>query len=337
MATYDSFTRVPVGRKQVRFPVLSALPVAYWVTGDTGQKQTTEINWDNKYLNIEEIAAIVPIPENVVDDSDVPIWEQVHAAARAGRRPDARRRRVLRRQRAGSFPTNVVAAAPRREHVAIGTNNAAAGGIVGDQSDCSRQDRGRRLRPVSGVANRVAPRQGPPGAQHAGRAARRGRHHRDTVEIDGVTLHVPDARPVADRIRDGARRSCTTPPSSSSASARTSPSRCSTEAVIQDNTGAIVYNLAQQDMVALRLTCASAGRSPTRSTTTSPPRRAATRRASSTTPGPEDRRQGARAGLPRRRGRPDPEPSLHGRWGDVGQADAGDRREGRQGGQGGSE
>jgi HK97 family phage major capsid protein len=62
---------VPVGRAQVRFPVLSALPVAYWVNGDTGLKQTTEVNWTNKYLNIEEIAAIVPVPDNVVADAEV--------------------------------------------------------------------------------------------------------------------------------------------------------------------------------------------------------------------------------------------------------------------------
>jgi hypothetical protein len=53
-AVLQLFRRIPVGRAQVRFPVLSALPVAYWVNGDTGLKQTTEINWANKFLNIEE-------------------------------------------------------------------------------------------------------------------------------------------------------------------------------------------------------------------------------------------------------------------------------------------
>ena len=57
-AVLDLFRRVPVSRNQVRFPVLSALPTAYWVSGDTGLKQTTEVAWANKFLNIEELAVI---------------------------------------------------------------------------------------------------------------------------------------------------------------------------------------------------------------------------------------------------------------------------------------
>jgi hypothetical protein len=74
-AVLSLFRRVPVGRAQVRFPVLSALPVAYWVSGDTGLKQTTEINWSNKYLNIEEIATIMPVPDNVIADVDMNVWD----------------------------------------------------------------------------------------------------------------------------------------------------------------------------------------------------------------------------------------------------------------------
>ena len=73
-AALSTFRRVNMTRAQQRMPVLSALPVAYWVSGDTGLKQTSEINWANKYLDVRELAVIIPIPEAVLDDADFDIW-----------------------------------------------------------------------------------------------------------------------------------------------------------------------------------------------------------------------------------------------------------------------
>lgn len=73
-AALSTFRRVNMTRAQQRMPVLSALPVAYWVTGDTGLKQTSELNWANKYLDVRELAVIVPVPINVIDDADFDIW-----------------------------------------------------------------------------------------------------------------------------------------------------------------------------------------------------------------------------------------------------------------------
>lgn len=62
---------------QTRLRVLSSLPIAGFVDGDTGLKPTTKVNWDNKYINAEEIAVIVPIPEAVLDDASYDIWGEI--------------------------------------------------------------------------------------------------------------------------------------------------------------------------------------------------------------------------------------------------------------------
>lgn len=63
--------------KQTRIPVLDMLPMAYWVNGDTGFKQTSEQAWDNVYLDAAELAVIVPIPEAVVADASFDIMGEV--------------------------------------------------------------------------------------------------------------------------------------------------------------------------------------------------------------------------------------------------------------------
>ena len=62
---------------QTRIRVLDFLPTAYWVDGDTGMKQTTRQAWDNVYLTAGELAVIVPIPEAVLDDAEVDIMGEV--------------------------------------------------------------------------------------------------------------------------------------------------------------------------------------------------------------------------------------------------------------------
>ena len=76
-AVLELFKHRTMTRAQQRMPVKSLLPSAYWVTGDTGLKQTTEVNWANKYLDAAELAVIVPIPENLAADMDYSIWEEV--------------------------------------------------------------------------------------------------------------------------------------------------------------------------------------------------------------------------------------------------------------------
>ena len=63
--------------RQYKMPVLDMLPIAYFVNGDTGQKKTTKMAWEKKFITAEEIAVIVPIPEAVLDDSEYDIWAEV--------------------------------------------------------------------------------------------------------------------------------------------------------------------------------------------------------------------------------------------------------------------
>jgi HK97 family phage major capsid protein len=58
-------------------PVLSALATAYFPGGDSNLVQTSEVNWADVTLTAEDIAVLVPIPKNVLNDANVPIWEQI--------------------------------------------------------------------------------------------------------------------------------------------------------------------------------------------------------------------------------------------------------------------
>lgn len=58
-------------------PVLTMLPIADFVNGDQGMKVTTNAAWAKKVMVAGEIAAVVPIPQAVLDDADYDIWGQV--------------------------------------------------------------------------------------------------------------------------------------------------------------------------------------------------------------------------------------------------------------------
>lgn len=69
--------RVAMSSAKTKQAVLSTLPEAFWVDGDTGLKQTTTTGWENLTMTAEELAVIVPIPDALVADAQVPLWEQI--------------------------------------------------------------------------------------------------------------------------------------------------------------------------------------------------------------------------------------------------------------------
>lgn len=63
--------------KQRKMPILAALPVAGFVNGDNGLKAVSAAQWKNKYITAEEIAVIIPIPEAVIDDASYDIFAEL--------------------------------------------------------------------------------------------------------------------------------------------------------------------------------------------------------------------------------------------------------------------
>lgn len=73
----DRAKTIRLSAKKAKQPVLATLPEAYWVDGDTGLKETTKNTWGSTTITAEELAVIVPIPDAVIDDANVPLWDQI--------------------------------------------------------------------------------------------------------------------------------------------------------------------------------------------------------------------------------------------------------------------
>jgi HK97 family phage major capsid protein len=251
-AALQLFRKVRMATNQTRMPVLSALPTAYFVTGDTGLKQTTEAAWANKFLNVEELAAIVPIAEAVFDDAGFDVWATVmplltDAIARAldaavifGTNKPASWAPALAVD--STTATNVVSRS-------VGTPRTDKAGLAGYFSDALSLVEGDGFDPTGIIANTI----------YKGQL----RNTRDAngnllAEVSPTGVYgVPVVYPmrglwpapavgaVEAIVGDfqqailGIRQDITY--------------KVITEGVIQDGSGVIQYNLPQQDMIALRV------------------------------------------------------------------------------------
>lgn len=80
----SAFGRVNLGTKVTNLPVLTALPEAEWVgesaTDADGVKPTSKATWGNRQFIVEELAVIVPVHENVLDDADEELLTSITAS-----------------------------------------------------------------------------------------------------------------------------------------------------------------------------------------------------------------------------------------------------------------
>jgi HK97 family phage major capsid protein len=256
-AVLSMFRPIPVQGNAMRFPILTALPIAYWVSGDTGLKQTTEMAWSNKYLTIEEIAVIMPVADNVMDDISVNIWDEaqpliVEAFARV-----LDSAVFFGANAPSSFPTNIAAAAAAAgNYIDVGSHATAAGGFMGDldalisKVEEDGYDITGYLSPITTRARFRSAR------DTQGRKLDEGRVAGNLLSVDGVPILYPmrglwpaaggagvngvalmggDWSQFVIGVKSGIEY------------------KLITEGVITDDQNNIVYNLPQQDMQALRL------------------------------------------------------------------------------------
>ena len=74
------FRRLPnMSSDKTKLRVSDALPVAYFVdeSKNNGRKNLTKAAWKNVFLTAEEIAVIVPIKENLLNDASVDLWAEI--------------------------------------------------------------------------------------------------------------------------------------------------------------------------------------------------------------------------------------------------------------------
>ncbi len=249
--------RLPdMSSKTRALPVATSLPKAEFINGDTGLKPTTDMTWDKVTLTAEEIATIVVIPENVLDDSDYDIWASVLPRINEAIGAAFDKAVLFGTDKPASFPAGIVNGA------------TAAGNIVTlDNSQSLYQ----QLLGEGGLAAKVEADGYVPSAYVGaismrsklrgtvdenglpvfGRAPYRdGMFGRAAYELDGADIYFPNSDVMDDsqalliggdwsKAVWAIRKDITT--------------KLLTEAVITDAQGNVLINLAQQDAVALRV------------------------------------------------------------------------------------
>lgn len=238
--------------KQTRVPVLDMLPMAYWVNGDTGFKQTSEQAWDNVYLTAEELAVIVPVPEAVLADASFDIMGEIQPRIfeAIGQRVDSAV--IFGMNRPAAWPADIITRARQAgNNVAPGASPNYYDLIMGENGVIAKVEQSGRM--VTGVLSSMGMRAKLRGLKGTdGHPIFKSDMQGGTqYALDGAPMYFPqngafDAK-IAQMIAGDFSQAVY-------AIRQDMTVKYLDQGVIQNPaTREIMYNLAQQDMIALRV------------------------------------------------------------------------------------
>ncbi len=244
--------RLPnMSSKQKTLPVQNALPEAYFLSGDMAQKQTTKAEWEKLTLTAEELAVIIPIPEAVLDDSAFDIWTEISPQIVEALGIAIDGAILFGTNKPSSWPTSIYDGAVAKNQVyTIGTADDVAADIIGVDglmsmvensgfvvngfvADASFEAHLRNLRDKNGNLLYSSSLLSTTPSNLVGRPIEY--DNSGVFDTSKALMICGDFSKAVYSIRQDVTY------------------KVLSEAVIQDTEGNIVYNLAQQDMVALRV------------------------------------------------------------------------------------
>ena len=250
-AALSLFKQLPnMSAKQKTLPIASTLPTAYFLNGDTDMKKTTNAEWDKLTLTAEEIAVIVPIPEAVFEDSQYSMWDEIQPQIVEAFGVAIDEAIFFGVNKPATYPEAIVTEAIAKGNtVSLGTNEDIAGDIIGENGvmakveDCGYKVTGfyadskleAKFRNLRDKNNQLLY---TPGLSEQMPVSLVGRHmmYDQTGVFDSskALLVAGDFSKAVYSIRKDITY------------------KVLDQAIIQNTDGSIAYNLAQQDMLALR-------------------------------------------------------------------------------------
>lgn len=237
---------------QTRMRVLDFLPTAYWVEGDTGMKQTSKQAWDNVYINAAELAVIVPIPEAVLDDAEFDIFGEITPRVNEaiGQRVDSAI--IFGANRPANWQNDIVTLARQAgNNVPVGSNPDYYNLLLGENGVISKVEEDGYMATGALAAMTMRAKLRGVRATDGSLIFKSDMQGSTNYALDGAPMYFPQNGAYDNSIAQlivgdfkqavySIRQDITV--------------KILDQGVIQDpNTKEIVYNLAQQDMVALRI------------------------------------------------------------------------------------